>query len=734
MLWLFGGQPPSVYAQGNDGVSIYHVALSCSGVPVPCYTSVQDAVDAADDPGDLIKVAAGTYTGINNLGGMAQVVYISKIITIRGGYTTSNWTTPDPEANLTELNAQTLGRVMFIAGPDVNVTVEGLRLTYGNATGITGGEAGGGLRATEATVTLNHTWIMSNTTPSSGGGVYMKDGLATIENCAIQNNRGEEGAALRLSGMNASIKQSAIQDNTATSGTPRGSVINITGSGSLVTLVNNILQDNKSNGVTTFGAIYLKDGQASLIGNQILNNTKSGGVYAEFAGVITLTNNVIQGHSDPGVFVYATDSVLINNTIDDNHPGVHIDQVGGNVTTLLERNLIQNNQNETFGAKGGGVYLHSRGAPLTLTNNIIQDNISGLDPVAPHGNGGGVYIEGNNIILQGNIIRRNRANEFCHSITGCLNQGRGGGIYVSSNADDALLVNNIITNNQAEGKGSGICIIGSSPTLYHNTIANNGGPVDPEAIGVYVGHTSSGQVSQPKFYNTILAGQAAGIEVNGDDSNIAVIDGILWWGNTINTSGGGTFLITNEDTGNPAFANPAGYDYHIVGPGSAAVDAGIDKGTTNDVDGQTRPHYGGYDLGADEWWPLVVVETASPDTVAPGDVVTYTLALTNTTDMAMSVRLTDTLSSYVNYLGPLNCNNGDGEYASGVVAWTGTVFSTTPTIISFAVQIASDAPSIITGSVVISDIYGRFQADPAPILVESSSRKVYLPVILCHQS
>ncbi len=70
LLWLFGGQSPPVYAQGNDGVSIYYVAPSCGGVPAPCYTSVQDAVDATDDPGDLIKVAAGTYTGINNRGGL----------------------------------------------------------------------------------------------------------------------------------------------------------------------------------------------------------------------------------------------------------------------------------------------------------------------------------------------------------------------------------------------------------------------------------------------------------------------------------------------------------------------------------------------------------------------------------------------------------------------------------------------------------------------------------------
>ena len=51
------------------------------------YTSIQEAVDAANDS-DVIKVAAGTYTGVSTREGVTQVVYIDKSVTIRGGYTT----------------------------------------------------------------------------------------------------------------------------------------------------------------------------------------------------------------------------------------------------------------------------------------------------------------------------------------------------------------------------------------------------------------------------------------------------------------------------------------------------------------------------------------------------------------------------------------------------------------------------------------------------------------------
>ena len=75
------------------------------------YTSVQAAADAAY-PTALVKVA-GTCMGVYGPEGWRQQVFIDKPLTVQGGYTSSNWTTPDPEANITTLDARGQGRVFY---------------------------------------------------------------------------------------------------------------------------------------------------------------------------------------------------------------------------------------------------------------------------------------------------------------------------------------------------------------------------------------------------------------------------------------------------------------------------------------------------------------------------------------------------------------------------------------------------------------------------------------------
>jgi hypothetical protein len=86
----------------------------------------------------------------------------------------------------------------------------------------------------------------------------------------------------------------------------------------------------------------------------------------------------------------------------------------------------------------------------------------------------------------------------------------------------------------------------------------------------------------------------------------ATLEATLWgsgaWANGTDWAGAGTVVTGAVNLwDDPGFVAPDAGDYHI-GPGSAALDAGMDAGVRTDVDGEPRP-YLAPDLGADEYWP-----------------------------------------------------------------------------------------------------------------------------------
>ncbi len=721
--------------QAAPGVLYVAPGGNC-GTGAPCYDTVQAAIDASAS-GDEIRIAAGVYSGVNNQGGKSQVVYIAKSLTLRGGYTTANWNTPDPEANVTEINAQTLGRVVYISGTETIVTLEGLHFTYGDSSGLGGHsptpfenyDAGGGVYVDGASVICDQCAIGHSFSPSNGfgGGLYLTYGGLTMTGTLVEENEAGSGGGVYLYKTQSQIGSSSIfylND---------GSAIRVVEG--IFTLQDSQLLDNEGGGVSIHKAPVVITGNV-ISGSNGSGISIGGGGSGGSISYNTIRANVNAGLSiGDGNFEVAGNEIAYNRGSGyDDDPGVIIKPVwGGDVT--LRNNHIHHNGNTYSSCRGAGVHIDTGPNGLvTLAGNLIEDNFAGEDAViSSHGYGGGVYLTGDNILLDGNIIRNNTAFGFIHA----GNQywgGHGGGVYIN---DSPTLQNNIIAGNivlAPEGThfhGPGIYVNGGSPELIHNTLAQNHGG---DGVGLYVIQDSStGERSQVQMFNTIVASHTVGIYAPGQDAeNIVVAGGILWSGNTSNTWGSGTFFLSNERTGDPRFVNPAGGDYHI-GSGSAALDNGIVTDVTDDVDGQARPHYGGYDLGADEAWAVVAAKCVAPTQALPGETVTFTIVLTNTTAASMSVRVADALPAQINYIGPISHTGGTLIYTPQVITWTGFVAPITPTRIIWAGQVVSDVQpgDIISNVAAIRDAYGVFQTDPALILVpQSSYRYVYLPLVL----
>jgi hypothetical protein len=391
-----------------------------------------------------------------------------------------------------------------------------------------------------------------------GGGVYVVTATATLRHNQIHNNVAGHGAGIALKNSSANLIQNVVLSNTAGS---------------------------------SAGGIHLADSPAMLAGNQISHNSAAvagGGILLWFSDAL-IEDNIVSEN----VIVFDSNS---------RGAGLYL----GFSQAQLKNNVIESN-NAPGSSSGGGLHLFNSQA--LVQNNRIAHNSAGF------GSGGGLFIQHSNATVEGNTVISNSAgygggallltsDAALYANTFLYNQAtfvNGGGLALASGSN-AHLVNNIIALNQAGGSGgAGISVSNSSPQFIHTTIAGNEGG---DGSGIYV-FSSPGHVSDVSLTNTILVGHSTGIYVR--EGNSATLTATLWgsdqWANGTNWNGPGDIATGAINiSGDPAFVNAAGGDFHI-GATSAAVNAGVDAGVRVDIDGEPRPRGDGFDMGADEYWP-----------------------------------------------------------------------------------------------------------------------------------
>ena len=427
-------------------------------------TAVQQAIDATG-PGGAVKVA-GYCAGVQNRSGTIQTVYISKPLTLRGGYTIDNWAIPDPINNPATLDAVNGGNVISSTA-DLNIadlTVQNgmatrgagifssrsLTLTDVDVYSNTAGGDGGGVYVGNGTLIVSGTHFARNIANNDGGGFYT-EGPAVVTNTRFILNTSNLAGGGLFTLKTLTLVQSAVISNTTASAYGAGAGVYARDGAAIADSLFQYNQGGLSGGLWT-------DGTLDLTGTQFVGNTAahgSGGAYAVYATTITgsLFQDNVAGVDGGGLRTQGTltltNTQFISNAASGNGGGAH-----AGLTTTLSGGLFQDNLALITGSLGGGLYVSSGNLNVNGTqfiSNTADQSGGGFDAAGP------TYVTNAYVAL-------NKSNNGC------------GGLHSVSVL--TLTHSTLISNTARTGNGGGGCAVGGAivnDSEFENNTGGRGG-------------------------------------------------------------------------------------------------------------------------------------------------------------------------------------------------------------------------------------------------------------------
>lgn len=307
-LWLTGIEQQNALAAGTAATLYVDSGGSCGG-KMPCYTHPQLAVDNAA-PGDVIKINAnGSFSQTYLRNGHEQIIYISKTLTLIGGYNAA-FTEPISSTRKVNLLPPVFTRGVYI---DDNAHVTLRNFSIDGASGSTGGA----IYVRNANLSLQNS-ILINSSGSSCPSLSMQDGMMVIDETVFFNNYAT-GSAAALCAVNA-IPGSRIHKSSFTYNTSDYD-----------------------------GAAYLIDSDVQIERSKFSNNIATGGssgALGLYYGNYNFTNNIfLQNDAFYGPTVMSLDTAtatLRHNTFNGAPTTKEIIELMSNSYLSMSNNLLVN--------------------------------------------------------------------------------------------------------------------------------------------------------------------------------------------------------------------------------------------------------------------------------------------------------------------------------------------------------------------------------------------------------
>jgi predicted outer membrane repeat protein len=400
--------------------------------------------------------------------------------------------------------------------------------------------SGGGISTDDASVlTITNNTFFNNSATHEGGGIACGNGFSIITNTILWNNDAPAGS--QIHGMNPIVTYCDVEGGWPGAGNidadplfvdPQTEDFHVSIDSPCVNkgdvlapcLPDKDFEDDPriAYGIVDIGVdeyylggliLHVPEHYPSI--QEAIDSTLDGDIVlvapgTYFENIIFQGNIILKSKGGPEVTI-----------LDGNHSGSVITIQSAGPTATLDGFTITHGS----ASEGGGIryYIPYGGLPITITNNIITENIAEIT-------GGGINCYFGCPIILGNTITDNEAagggGIYCYygtpTIAGNMisnNQvvNDGGGIQCHSS--EVIIMNNTITENTADERGGGVLCSG----CYNHAISGN--TISKNRAGLYGGGIFCGY--DQSFYNSTISNN-------------------MITGNTAYKFGGGIFCIGND--------------------------------------------------------------------------------------------------------------------------------------------------------------------------------------------